>query len=94
MDPGSDCTRCHSFAVAGTAFEGSGRGAEGVDVAVGGVTVRSNAAGNFFAAANPGFPAHVEVRRGGVVVAMASAAPHGACNRCHDGVSQARWTPP
>ena len=94
MDPGSDCTSCHSFAVAGTAFERSGSGAEGVEVAVGGITLTSNAAGNFFSAASPVFPAHVEVRRGGVAAAMASSAPHGACNRCHDGVTQARWAPP
>ena|SRR5512143_3726134 len=94
MDPGRDCAGCHSFAIAGTVFEPSGGGAEGVEVVVAGATLTTNAAGNFFSAAGPGFPAQVEVRRGGAVAAMASPAPDGRCNRCHDGVGQARVAAP
>ncbi len=94
MLPGEDCSRCHSFTVAGTVFQPSGGGAPLVEVAVGGVTLTSNTAGNFYAAAPLTFPAAVEVRKGGAAVAMVSPAPHGWCNRCHDGASQARVTLP
>jgi hypothetical protein len=93
MAPGQDCTRCHPFTVAGTVFDAAGNGVQGVDVVLGGVTLTSNAAGNFFTAGAVTLPARVELRRGGATVAAMPALAPGACNQCH-GVSQARVTVP
>ncbi len=94
MAPGEDCLRCHSFTVAGTVFNASGGGASGVTVIVGGVTLTSNAAGNFYTATPVAFPATVEIRVGGGAKTMTSQAPDGRCNRCHDAASQPKLTAP
>jgi hypothetical protein len=93
MAPGQDCLRCHSFTVAGTVFDVSGGGAEGVIVVVDGVTLTSNAAGNFFTTSSISFPASVEILRQKRVATMPSPAPDGGCNRCH-GASQPPITAP
>jgi hypothetical protein len=85
MAQGKDCLGCHGFTAAGTVFTSSGAGAEGVAVLVGGVTLTSNAAGNFYTSAPISFPAVVEARSNGTVKRMPSPAPSGACNGCHGG---------
>lgn len=83
MAPGQDCSSCHGFTVSGTVFEASGKGAEGVTVLAGGLSLTTNAAGNFFTGAWVTFPAEVEVRAGASVAKMRSLAPHGHCDGCH-----------
>jgi hypothetical protein len=94
MQPGHDCLTCHAFTVAGTVFNASGGGASGATVMVGGLTLTSNAAGNFYTASPVPFPAKVEISLGGGAKTMTSPAPDGRCNNCHDGVSQPRLTVP
>ena len=67
MAPGQDCKKCHLFSAAGTLFTDAGAAAPGADVVIGGVTLESNAAGNFFTTTPIEFPATPEVRSGGSV---------------------------
>jgi len=83
MAAGQDCSTCHAFSVSGTVLDFLGKGAQGVTVAVGGLTLSTNEAGNFFSTATVEFPAPVELRAGGQVVPMVSLAPSGGCNGCH-----------
>ena len=94
MAPGQDCIKCHVFSAAGTLFTDAGAAAPAVAVVIGGVTLTSNAAGNFFTTTPIEFPATPEVRSGGSVRRMPQVAPSGACNACHGVGSTSRITGP
>lgn len=98
MEPGSDCLSCHSggeaptWSFAGTIFEGpqapESAGRMGVTVTVEGadgkrVSVRSNAAGNFYSAERLRPPLRAWVSLGGQVAEMQGTFEHGGCNACH-----------
>ena len=83
MAAGQDCIKCHIFSAAGTVFTDAGAAAPAVAVVIGGVTLTSNDAGNFFTTTHIEFPATPEVRSGGSVRRMPQVAPSGACNACH-----------
>lgn len=83
MRPGQNCLCCHSFTAAGTVFTSSGAGANGVTVSIGGLTLTTNAAGNFFTSAPITFPASVSVQSANGLRAMPMQAPGGACSSCH-----------
>ena len=84
MSPGKNCLDCHHFSAAGTVYTASGGPADAVTVTVGGVTMTSNAAGNFFTSTPITFPALVQLESNGKITDM-PLAPNGACNGCHGG---------
>ena len=94
MAAGQDCIKCHGFSVAGTVFTDAGAADPAVAVVIGGVTLTSNAAGNFFSTTPIEFPATPEVRSGGSVRRMPRVAPSGACNSCHGVGSTSRIAGP
>jgi hypothetical protein len=92
---GRDCTSCHSFTVAGTAYKADGSAYSGAVIKVtsgsagsGSVlaTVTSDASGNFYTSASVAFGPGVYVNAAGttgVTRSMTSAITSGGCNRCH-----------
>ena len=93
---GRDCTSCHSFTLAGTAYKGDGATVyAGATIKVtssgngGGAvlaTLTSDASGNFYASTPVAFGSGVYVTAAGttgVTRAMNVAITSGACNRCH-----------
>lgn len=54
-----------------------------VDAAGRSVSLRTNAAGNFYTREPLRFPVRASIERDGVRRAMVAPAPHGACNGCH-----------
>ncbi len=100
MAAGQDCLSCHTaggaasghpFTAAGTVFDSTGAGANGVTVDVGGVIMTSNAAGNFYTD-QPITAFSASVAFNGTTVSMATPpTPTGACNSCH-GVSTGQIT--
>jgi len=93
MAPGQNCQACHgTFTVSGTVFGSAsadtGSGLAGISVILTDAnqvdtTLTTNAAGNFFTGAPLALPLRkAAVVRNGQRTEM-SAAPEGACNRCH-----------
>ena len=98
---GRDCSTCHSFTLAGTAYKSDGATVyAGATVKVtssanGGGTVlaslTSDASGNFYASTPVAFGSGVYVSAAGtsgVTRAMGGAITSGACNRCHTSASR------
>jgi hypothetical protein len=98
---GRDCTICHSFTLAGTAYRSDGAtvyaGAtiKVTSLANGGgtalATLTSDASGNFYASTPVAFGSGVYVSATGttgVTRAMTGAITSGACNRCHTSASR------
>ena len=98
---GRDCTTCHSFTLAGTAYKSDGATIyAGATVKVassanGGGTVlatlTSDASGNFYASTPVAFGPGVYVSAAGtsgVTRSMTGAITSGACNRCHTSASR------
>jgi hypothetical protein len=92
---GRDCTSCHAFTVAGTAYKADGSVYSGAVIRVtsgsagsGNVlaTVTSDASGNFYTSASVAFGPGAYVNAAGttgVARSMTSAITSGGCNRCH-----------
>jgi hypothetical protein len=95
---GTDCLCCHDeFGVAGSVDKASSE-IESVEVTgtEGGLNwMVPNSFGNFFRhhKLTPPLTATVKYADGRVVT-MVSKAPHGGCNRCHDGVTVPRVSAP
>jgi hypothetical protein len=98
---GRDCTTCHSFTLAGTAYKADGTTIyAGATIKVtssanGGGTVlatlTSDASGNFYASTPVAFGSGVYVSAAGttgVTRSMTGAITSGACNRCHTSASR------
>jgi hypothetical protein len=98
---GRDCTTCHSFTVAGTAYMSGGAapysgavikltaGAAGSGAEL--ATLTSDASGNFYTSAPVAFGSGVyavATGTGGAARPMTSAVTSGACNRCHTSASR------
>lgn len=98
---GRDCTTCHSFTLAGTAYRSDGAtiyagatikvtsGANGGGTVL--ATLTSDASGNFYASAPVAFGSGVYVSAagtGGVTRSMSGAITSGGCNRCHTSASR------
>ena len=92
MRPGEDCTKCHSYKVAGTVFPSASAAASGgianitvtlVDSAQKTITLTSNSAGNFYTDQSIAWPASVSVTQGSTTVSMIKPLTGGACNSCH-----------
>jgi hypothetical protein len=93
MKPGENCVACHSdFTAAGTVYTtpGGAAGVEGAEVTITSttssqsVTLTTNSVGNFYTQAPLSPPLAIDIAYAGTVVSM-TAAPDGACNRCHGG---------
>jgi hypothetical protein len=92
---GRDCTSCHSFTVAGTAYKADGSVYSGAVIKLtsasagsGAViaTLTSDASGNFYTSASVLFGSGVYVNAAGTTGAtrsMTGAITSGGCNRCH-----------
>ena len=93
---GRDCTTCHSFTVAGTAYKSDGStpyggvvitltsGREGTGTVL--ATLTSDASGNFYTSAPVAFGSGMfasATGTGGAMKSKTSAITSGACNRCH-----------
>lgn len=98
---GRDCTSCHSFVVAGTAYKAdgvtvnpgvtikltTGTGGTGTTLA----SLTADRSGNFYSTSSLAFGSGVYVsgvNASGGLTAMTAAITHGACNRCHTGGSR------
>jgi hypothetical protein len=99
---GRDCLECHSFTVAGTAYQ-----ADGTNVAPGAtirltsqpgaseavdLTLTADSSGNFYTNARVAFGAGLAATAagGGAARAMQDAVTSGACNSCHTSASRLR----
>jgi hypothetical protein len=97
---GRDCTSCHSFTVAGTAYKADGSAYSGavINVTSGSAgsgtvltTLASDASGNFYTSASALFGSGVYVNATGTTGAarsMTAAITSGGCNRCHTGTNR------
>lgn len=99
MKPGGECISCHDqgegprYALAGTVMGATNDdvncdGVDAVSVVITGsdgqsVTLKSNAAGNFFSRSSVAMPYTAKVVRNGKESAMSSAQTVGDCNTCH-----------
>jgi hypothetical protein len=99
MLPGQDCLACHTAAgdaptwtAAGTVFGGPAdppdAGVPSVGVRLVGadgraITLRTNAAGNFYTREPLLFPLQASIEKDGVVRTMLGQVPSGGCNGCH-----------
>lgn len=97
---GRDCTGCHGFTVAGTAYRSDGTAARGATIrlttarAGGGttlLTLTADGSGNFYSGTSVNFGAglHTDAAgSSGTVRPMDATITSGACNRCHTGSSR------
>ncbi len=89
MRPGENCLACHGFTAAGTVFEASGAGADGVTVTIsdpstGNVitSLVTRPSGNFQTSAALGNAFTLQLSRGGAASPQMTSGS-GACNHCH-----------
>lgn len=99
MKPGGECISCHDqgegprYALAGTVMAAANDdvncdGVESATVVITGadgqsVTLKSNAAGNFFSKSSVAMPYTAKVVRNGKENKMSAAQTEGDCNACH-----------